>query len=51
MLGDVLSGLVGGLELHVQVVYGPLGLLTLQLETFSLLDFVLQVPLLINQLT
>lgn len=51
LFGQVIFGLVGALQLHVEVFHRPLRLLTLQLDPLSQLDLVLQRPLLINQLT
>lgn len=48
---QVFFGLVGAVQLHVEVVHCPLRLFTLQLYPLSQLDLLLQCPLLINQLT
>lgn len=51
LLGQVLFGLVGGVQLHLEVVHHPLRLLALQLYPLSQLDLLLQCLLLVDQLT
>ncbi len=51
LFDQVVSGLVAGLQLHVEVIHPPLRLLALQLYPLSQLDLLFQCPLLINELT